>query len=237
MAGSSYKRFYDQNIYLLSNYPELRIYDKINDPFSLIKICVVLQAIKNKEHIEKEVDLYNGNNLKTKQVYNGIHNRLPYYQYNDKLRIYVPFFSPVINKAYDYNMPNLLKQPFSLLKTDYSTSLINPFFTYGYKIFDSSFTDLILIGIQSNLSCAAFYSIEMEIIFIVSDQGTLLEQINLFDSKTIDKRKDHLFDRLTELVNYYFENDKDNFIRCLDKERFISTKIADYIFEKEGMKK
>lgn len=237
MANSNYKRFYDQNIYLLANYPELRVYDKINDPFSLIKICILLQGIKNKEHIEKEVELYKNNNLKTKQVYNGIHLRLPYYQYNEKLKIYVPFFSPVINKAYDYNMFTLLNQPFSLLKTDFSTSLINPFFTYGYKLFDSTFTDLILISIEPNLASAAFYSIDMEIVFIVSDQGSLLEQINLFDSKNIDKRKDHLFDRLTKLVNYYYENDKQGFIRCLDEERFISSKTAKYIFEVEGIKK
>lgn len=236
MAKSTYKKYYDANIYLITDYPQLRVYDRINDPFSLIRICIILQAIKNKISIEKEVELYKNIDLNNQVTYNAIHKRLPYLDYSSNLKIYVPFFSPTINKAYDKELVSLLELPFSSLKNEHEIATINPFFAYGYKLFDSSFSNLILIKVQDNLSCAAFYSIEMEILFIVSDQGTLLEQINLFDSKNIDKRKDHLFDRLTKLVDFYFNNDKDGFINCLKEEHFISNKTMDYIIQEERKK-
>lgn len=235
MAKSSYKKYYDANIYMITDYPELRIYDKVNSPFSLIRICIILQGIKNKINIEKEVELYKNIDLNTSIAYNSIHNRLPYLNY-DNIKIYIPFFSPTINKAYDKELVSLLNLPFSSLKNEHEVASINPFFTYGYKLFDSYFSNLVLIKVQDNFSSAAFYSIEMEILFIVSDQGTLLEQINLFNSKTIDKRKDHLFDRLSKLVDFYFNNDKDGFINCLESEHFISTQTMSYIKQQEGIK-
>lgn len=232
--SSNYRNFYDCNIHLIADYPELRVYDNFNDPFSLIKMNIILQSLVNKKHIEQEVNLYQDANLKLESINLLIHNRLPYLKIDNE-KIYVPIFTELINKVYDNDLNLLLKAPYDSLKKDFSSSLINPFSQYGYKLFDSFFTNLIMIKESPSKDSAAFYAIDLEMIFIITDQGTLEERINLFDNKTIDKSKNQLFERLVKLVDYYYSNDKENFIKYLYEGKFITKQTYEFILKKEMM--
>ncbi len=235
LSNSSYRKYYDKNIHIISDYPELRKYEKLNDSFSLIKMNIILKGFYNKKKIENEVELYKDANLKVSSVQEMIHMRLPYMKLNSNDRIYVPFFTPIYNKPYDRNLYNLLKPPYQSLKKDFISSIVSPFLTYGYDIFDSYFTNLILIRKSDDLLQAAFYSVELETIFIISDQGNLEEEIPLFDTNNIDFKKEGLFRRLDKLVEDYFNYDKIGFIHDLFSLHFISKDCYDYILLKEGI--
>jgi len=233
VSESSYRKYYNDKFFMLDDYPQLRVYDDIYSPLTLIKMVILLQALVNKNSIEKQVELYQDANLKNKDVINVIHSRMPYLIYNEQ-KIYVPLFSPSFNNVYSDKLNLLLKQPYLSLKKDFISSLVNPFFTYGFEIFNSTFTNLILLKTSASKDSAAFYSIEFEMIFIITNQGTLQEQINLFDKDPNQSNKEHLFERLVKLVDFYFNEDKDGFINYLYEGEFISKKTYDFILLKES---
>jgi hypothetical protein len=235
LANSSYKRYYDEHVSLFDLCPELKKYDLMNEPFALIKASIVLKGLQSKKLIEDSAELYQETNLSLAATYNTIHERLPYME-EDGEKIFLPFFSPVYNRPYDRKLSSLLKPPFSLLRTNFGHECIDPFNTYGFRLFDSFFTDLILIGKSSDQGLAAFYSIDLETVFVIDDQGTLEEMIPLFDTPLIDRRKDHLFPRLQTLMGFYFSMDKESFIDSLFNLHFISQKTYQFILESEGKK-
>jgi hypothetical protein len=130
----------------------------------------------------------------------------------------------------------LLKPPYSLLKTDFERELIDPFDAYGAGLFDSLYTDLIKVATAPEQNLTAFYSLEMETVFVVDEQGRLEEEIRLFDTREIDRRKDHLFNRLKTLMSFYFSSDRDGFIDSLFNLHFISEASYQYILRKEARK-
>jgi hypothetical protein len=233
---SSYKKFYDENMHLFAGAPSLKKFDNIMDGFSLIKASIVLEGLSNKTKIETAASLYQEANLSSASSYSAIHERLPYYELPDGKRIYVPFFTEVFNRPYDKRLKSLLKPPFVILKNDFDSETIDPFFHYGYDLFDSKFTDLIKVAVSSKKDLAAFYSIDLETVFVITDQGTLEETIPLFDTPLIDRRKDHLFSRLEILMDFYFDSDKDSFIDSLFNLHFITQKTYQYIIDHEDRK-
>lgn len=232
VAKSNYKATYAENSFLFSKYPILRNYDVVATPFSLIKATIILQALKNKIQIEDTSALYMEANLKSKITNQAVHSRLAYFT-DDKERIFVPFFSRVCNRPYDQNLTALLKPPFNSLATNFQNQLIDPFYTYGHKLFDSLYTDLIRVGESKDKTEAAFYSVDLEMIFVIDDQGTLEETIPIFDSQLLDKRKDHLIPSICQLMDNYFKLNKNGFIDDLFNLHLISLKLYQDIVSKE----
>jgi len=229
------KSYYDEYSSLFNKYPYFKDYNKISDPFSLIKSVIVLKGLVNKTTIEETSSLYMETNLALKMTYEAIHSRLPFFS-KGKDRIYIPFFSEVCNRPYDKKLSSLFKQPFSLLKGDFSDEIKDPFFTYGYQIFDSLFSNLIKVGEDASKENAAFYSIDLETVFVISNQGTLEQMIPLFDKDLSDKRKDHLIPNLINTMKFYFDLNKEGFIDSLYNYHFISNKLYQEIVRKEAEK-
>ncbi len=234
VAHSSYKTYYDRYSYLFSDYASLNEFDNISTPFDLVCSCIVLEGINNKLKIEGESELYQEANLKDETIISSLHARLPYMKYMSN-KIYIPFFTPIYNKPYDRNLSSLLSQPYISLRRDFQTALINPFDTYGYELFNSFFTNLIPFKVSPNKDSCAFYAIEFEMILVINDQGLLEEQINLFDTDQINRRKEHLFSRLNDLMDAYYAMDKKKFIDLLESNSFFSKKACKEIRMKERL--
>ena len=232
IAKSNYKAFYAENSFMFSKYPVLRNYDVVATPFSLIEATIILQGLKNKIQIEQTSALYMEANLRSKMTNQAVHSRLAYF-YDGKERIFVPFFSRVCNRPYDQNLPSLLKPPFNSLATNFQDQLIDPFYAYGYKIFNSLYTDLIMVGESEDQTEKAFYSVDLEMIFVIDDQGTLEETIPIFDGQIIDKRKDHLLSSVCQLMDAYFSLDKNRFIDDLFNFHLISLNLYQDLLTKE----
>ena len=157
-----------------------------------------------------------------------IHKKLPYFEFED-VKIYVPFFSKEFNVHYDTKLDSLTRPPFDSLKEDFDSSVINPFDTYGYKLFDSQFTRLVLIDEYKDEGVAVFYHIGFESIYIITDQGTCDAIIPIFDNNIKKKNKDKLFERISSLMKLYFANDREGFVDALLSLELISKHLYDLI--------
>lgn len=228
ITNSSYKKYYDLYNQIYVFYPWLQKYNLITDSFSLIKSVVILEALNNKNKIETDSQLYNESDLLKKSTYDVIHNRLPSFKFNN-IEIYVPFFQEMYCEHYDTKLTSLIKLPYITLKDDFEMQTINPFDYYGIKLFDSPFTKLIKFSEYENST--AFYDIELETIYVIDDQGCLDQDIPIFENSMIDKKKEHLFDKLSVLMKFYFENNRDGFVDCLNNFGFISRKTYDFIIK------
>ena len=233
IASSSYKKYFDENVYRVGNYPWLDRYISIKDAFSLVRSTMILKAINNKLMIEEGSELYNEKVLKKESTYKVIHERLPYLVHDEK-RIYVPFLNEESNLYYDRKLDELSKLPHSSLKKNCEEQSIDAFDLYNLDFFDSSFTRL--IKVYEFKESVAFYDIELETIFVIDDQGRLEQDIPLFDSKVLKKDKSDIIAHLHSLMSYYFNDDKFGFIDALYKYNFISKVAYNFILNKEHKK-
>ena len=181
MSDSFEKKYYDEYCNLFSQYGFLNDYNDVSDSFNLIKAVIILQAINNKKKIESEAEIYTDVELNEASKYEVIHKKLPYFNF-EGTNIYVPFFSKEFNVHYDTKLDSLTRAPFDSLREVFDSSIIDPFDTYGYKLFDSQFTRLVLIKEYKNEGVAVFYHIGFESIYIITNQGTCDAIIPIFDS-------------------------------------------------------
>lgn len=218
LSDSFEKKYYDEYNNLFSRYGFLNVYNDITDSFELIKTIVVLEGLNNKRKIENEAEIYTEVELSEENRHEVIHKKLPYFEFED-VKIYVPFFSKEFNVHYDIDS----------LKEDFDSSVINPFDTYGYKLFDSQFTRLVLIDEYKDEGVAVFYHIGFESIYIITNQGTCDAIIPIFDNNIKKKNKDKLFERISSLMKLYFANDREGFVDALLSLELISKHLYDLI--------
>ncbi|MFA6796312.1 MAG: hypothetical protein WCR63_01860 [Bacilli bacterium] len=234
ISNTYYKRYYDKHAYLLARFPQLLKYDDPSSDFNLIKTVIVIRGLENKIKIDEDVDLYREADLSSKEAIDTIHQRLPYLQKNKKTRIYVPFFSELYNKCYDQKLALLLIPPYNILKNDFDNEIVDPFDYYGYDIFNSYFSNLIYLGKNERGELAAFYSVELETIYVIDNQGCMEEKIPIFDDDLPYKSKDHLIGHLQSLMSHYFADNREAFIDSLYNYKLISNTTYNYILMKEN---
>ncbi|MDD4532519.1 MAG: hypothetical protein PHW22_03705 [Bacilli bacterium] len=235
LANTSDKRYYDKHSYLLSRYSGLDKYDDALSDFGLIKTVIVLRSLENKIKIDEGVDLYQEANLSSREADDTIHGCLPFLRRKNGMRIYVPFFSELYNKCYDKKLSLLLIPPYNTLKTDFGSEIVNPFDYYGFELFKSSFSNLIYLCQSSQNELAAFYSVELETIYVIDNQGCLEEKIPIFDDYLSYRAKDHLVGRLQSLMKLYFDDDREAFIDSLYNFKLLSCRTYNYILMKENI--
>lgn len=228
MQQSYEKKFADAHQQYFSFYGFLSRFSEVANPFDLIRKTIILQGLLAKKQIEEEALLYSDTELSMPYRMEVIHNRLPFFKH-DKINIYIPFFSPSFNKRYDTKVDSLSKHPFSLLKHDFQDMIIDPFETYGLDLFKSDFTRLIFL--KEDRTCAAFYHVEFETIFIINNQGSLDHLIPLFDNSLKNPSYDNFFNRLLHLIEAYFNYDREAFIARLYEDGFISKFLYDDIIK------
>lgn len=235
IASSRARAFYEDNSEGFVKYPALNKYASTSDPFSLIKADIILEGVNNKEEIEKSVELYQKADLTKASIKEAIHQRMASCLYKGK-NIYVPFLSPLVNQAYNKNFSLLLHPPFSFLKKDFDEEIIDPFDTYGFDLFSSSFTDLVEIATSKEENLKAYYDIDFETIFVIDDQGRMEEEIRLFDAPDPLRSKTHLISKLEALMAFYFASDKESFIDSLYNFSLITLKTYQFIVAEEEKK-
>lgn len=223
--------FYLQNRELLNVIPHYDSSLVLVDDFDLIKSNIVIQSMMNKAQIEKILDDITINFKKLqdpvtrKKIIAFVNERivnLPFLEEEGK-KIYFPLFSRTLNMLFLEEPEKLLEYPYSVLRHDFATTLIDPFEAYGYALYNSKFTNLIKIS-GDKTSCA-FYHFDYRTIYIINDQGRLDIAIPLFDKAMKKISTHHLIERITKVVEAFYTNNRETFIHELYAQKFVSFKL------------
>lgn len=230
--------YYNENSYRLN---ELETYSYLSNPsdsFGVVRGNIILRALENKESIEKLLKNYV--KLKSKSTIsldeymkNGLLT-LPYLSYKGE-KIYVPIFPLSVANVYGERFERMSQMPYKRIFKQYEAALIDPFDYYGYNIFISYFTRLVLIKKQDKN--AAFYDYDANAIYIINDEGRLDNKICLFDKKLDHIVTTHLISRVSKVVDAYFASDREEMIRQLMEGGFISETMLQKIRKFDERKK
>lgn len=209
------------------------------DDFDVMRANIVLESLENKRQIENTcrdiasiLDISNKENLiKFKKALKEITVSLAYHEEN-KTKIYIPIFSKAINGIYSSNQNQLFDYPYDQLFENFSNSIVDAFDTYGPELYNSNFTKL--IRISSNGKEVAYFHYDTNTIYIVNSQGRLDEKIVLFDKYIKRPNLNHMLERIKPVVDAYFANDREGFIKSLKDNSFISRKMLEIIRKNEN---
>lgn len=210
--------------------------NRLND-FDIIRANILLQGLENKKNIESEVEnlakhFDEGKKVTHEKYILTLRERTigaPYYQ-EGNIKIFIPFFSKALNSIYTREPEKLLKEPFNGLKEAFSGSLIDPFDTYGADLYNSSFTRLIKVGERKNEF--AFFHYDTNTIYIINEQGRLDVSIFLFDKYIKFPNYNNMLERISPVIEQYFNYDKEEFIKALYTSKFISRRMVSLIRRK-----
>lgn len=222
--------FFVKNRELLRHVPRFEFLSNTeDDEFNIIRANIIINSYFNKKAIETEIsnlsNEYDLNKLEKGRLLNILKERLsdlPYMIYNNS-KIYVPIFSLPVNLIYSKDPEKLLTYPYSLLKSDYYESVIDPFDVYGPSLFDSYFTRL--VNVCDNGKEVGFFNYDTNTIYIVNCQGRLDVKIVLFDKYIKHPMTNHMLERLRPVVEAYFNNNRQQFVDALYDNNFISLKM------------
>lgn len=222
--------FFVKNRELLRHVPRFEFLSNTeDDEFNIIRANIIINSYFNKKTIETEIsnlsNEYDLNKLEKGRLLNILKERLsdlPYMMYNNS-KIYVPIFSLPVNLIYSKDPEKLLTYPYSLLKSDYYESVIDPFDVYGPSLFDSYFTRL--VNVCDNGKEVGFFNYDTNTIYIVNCQGRLDVKIVLFDKYIKHPMTNHMLERLRPVVEAYFNNNRQQFVDALYDNNFISLKM------------
>lgn len=215
------------------------LYNKLDDDFSIMRANIIIYGIINKKAIEDEIIsleklLKKGQNFNEEEFFATFKQRLldlKYYSLEDEVRIYIPFFSKTLNHIYLNEPLKLQIHPYKSLINDFNSSIVDPFDTYGNEIFNSYFSHLIKVG--TNGKEIAYYHYDTRTIYIVNSQGRLDVKIPLFDKYLKRFNEHHMLERIKPVIDNYFNNDREQFIKSLYSEGFISSKMLFLIHRKD----
>lgn len=239
-SSEEYK-FFLTHRHILDKLPRFSfLYRSENNDFDVFRANIILHAYINKQTIEKEVkslmDYHkNGIKIEPKQFSQTIKEKildLPYLL-DDKQKIYIPFFTRAINSIYVRESIKLLSYPYDSLSSSFVDSLIDPFDLYGYKLYNSNFTRLVLVK-ENDGKEAAYFHYDTNTIYMVNDQGRLDAKIVLFDKYLNNPSYSHMLERITPVINAYFACSRSEFIEALYKNKFISSRLLALLRKSEG---
>lgn len=225
-----YKFFILNNKYFAKIPKFSSLTDKDYDEFDVFRMNIILHAYLNKVAIEEEAS-----NLNTYMNEDGNFNidkfqlilkeklvDQPYYE-TGNIKIYIPFFSKAINLIYLNEPTKLLKFPYSSLMDDFTDTMVDPFDTYGYELYNSYFTRLIKVFEKDDE--AVFFHYDTNTLYIVNSQGRLDGKIVLFDKFFRRPNYNHMMERIKPVIEAYFAYDKVLFIKSLREQGFMSSRL------------
>lgn len=225
--------FYLLNRNLLTKMPKFAYMLNNRHPseFDIMRANIVLRSYQNKELIEQETSSLQNYMLKggKKANYDNMVIAMkekiidePYFK-DKKAKIYIPFFSKAINLIYLNDPIKLTRYPYASLKDDFNDAMIDPFDTYGYKLYNSYFTKLILVAEQDKT--AAFFHYDTNTIYIINEQGRLDCKIVLFDKFLRKPNYNHMLERIKPVIEAYYSYEKDKFLDEMKAQGFISPHV------------
>ncbi len=225
------KRFFDLHSNYLALFQETHNYQEARTNFEVIQANIIIKGLMNKKFLENKASLAKKTGLTTLPSYL---KHLTYMKDGDD-NIALPFFSKTINKHYVIDTKSLADLPYRALRTQktFSSFYENPFEKYGYRLFDSMFTNWIPVMKSPMGDSMAFVDLEVDTIYIVTDQGTLERAIPYFDQFLEIQNRKHLLDKIKQLVETYYSFDKIKFIDSLFSLGFISFKLYNYLKQEE----
>ncbi len=209
------------------------------NPFKIIQANIIIKAMSNKDLIESKLEEII-NDLDVDQTFNEeeIRNKIwklldehnaPYIS-SGKSRVYIPIFSKSLNLIYNEECTKILEYPYNDLITKPKTSCIDLFDVYNLALYDSPFSSLILI--KNDKTSSAFYHPDFETIYIINDQGRLDLEIPLFDRYIKHPEQHRVIKKIEEVVDKFYANDFNGFVKSLYENQFISKKTYSYIRHK-----
>ena len=229
--------------YLLDRLPKFAfLYNSDHNDFDIMRANIVIRSYLNKSVFEKEISSLETYQKKNTEVDNDMFTKtirdktleLPYYQ-DGKNRVFIAFFTKALNNIYINEPVKFLFEPYNKLRTSFGESIIDPFDTYGYQLYNSSFTRLIMVKENDNHKEAAFFHFDTDTIYFVNNQGRLDAKIVLFDKYIKHPQKTHILERISDVVDAYFAFDRGKMIEALHNNKFISGKLMSILRKTTGL--
>ncbi len=237
--GKEYKYFL-KNRYLLDKMPRFSfLYDSEDSYFDVMRANIIIASYRNKELIEKEYESLKKLSPKmTKEEMNKILKEKIAPRPNLNVyggKIYIPFFTRSLNNIYLNQTERLDESPYSTLKTSFNEALIDPFDLYGYQLYNSTFTHLVLVKENSDKTEAAFFHYDTKTIYFVNNQGRLDDKVVLFDKYIKRPNETHMLERIVPIIDAYFAFDRSKMIESLYENKFLSGKLMSIIRKTTGI--
>ena len=217
--------FYRANVGILADFDCFGRYLKAGGSFEIVRANILIRALQNKKAIErayKEKLLIGEAGLSLGDFMKGRLSELPYLMFRGQ-KIYVPVFPFSLNEMYSKQWAKLTISPYQSLLKDFEALTIDPFDYYGFAIYDSSFTQLVMIGRTDKE--AAFYDYDAECLYFVNPQGRLDSTLALFDEYLSYPQKTHMIQRLKPVAEAYFAHDEEKILSALVDNRLISGRL------------
>ena len=231
--SSSESHFFLDNSAMLADIPQFKGLMRATAPFDVIRANIILRALQNKELIQNALARIRRHGTEEEKAHLSetmadFLETLPYLK-EGKEKIYVPIFPRSINKLYAGDFAKFDERPYNSLLRGYSESLaIDPFDAYGWALYDSYFTKLILI--DKNEKEAVFLDYDSHSLFCINADGRLNARIALFDRYLGKTYTNHLLERVKPVVAAYLAGDRETMIDALVENGLISRKLIFKIY-------
>lgn len=232
-AGAE-NRFFISRSATLNSSETFHNLSRAQKPFDIIRANIVIRAFLNKKKLEEVYHatsrIYRKNGkinpegeIAIRKAMDEVKVSLPYLKVGHEY-IYVPVLSKSLNLIYDKDILRFEEKPVrTLLGAGFETVLVDPFDTYGWKIFDSYFTNL--IKVKEVRGTAAFFDYDSLSIYIVNSQGRLDVKISLFDRALGKHSTNHMMERVLPVVDAYFRDDREGLMKKLVENQLISSSL------------
>lgn len=224
-ANSEEEVIFEQHAVLFNE--NSNVFNDVSTLFGLIRACIVLEGLLNKKTLDRYLRSYLPEQLEKDFVRQSMQAKLPYMEENGK-KILIPTYPRHINELYANNITQLLVEPYDVVLKNNKAYNINPFMEYGYNLFDSVFTRLIVLDTRDEYS-KAFYHPQFETVFIIGSGGSLIQSFPIFDEGVKQRRLDGMFDRLNLLLKYYYANDFKGFFENFVSLGFMSKSLFEEV--------
>lgn len=224
--------YFLRNSGILAEIPAYSNFSKATKPFDIIRANILIASLSNKESIEKifverlKEDRKRWVESSQESIVSDIKKKmvdLPYFQ-DGEMKIFVPVFPRSINKIYSDNFFSFQDRNFKKLLTHFEALLIDPFDTYGPELYNSYFTKL--VKVKSVKGEVAYYNYDSYEIYIVNEEGRLEVSIPLFDRGLRRKNTNHMLERIDPVLNAYFANNKEEFVKKMVDNKLISSSFV-----------
>lgn len=225
LTESAEYTFYNENKTILENLPHFYKVFKVEDAFSLIQANIIITGLINKLAVEAIVQ---EDQEKCTVRVSKVKTKLKHFQHYG-IDIYIPFLLPNNNNLYFKTPEKLLNFPYSQFVDDYSDSIIDCFDYYNYLLFESSFANLVYI--DGDQTTRAYYHPNLQVIFIINNQGRADVTIHLFDKHMKEQHTENIIKRVGIVIKHYYANDKVGFVDSLFVNRLISEKLYRRIYK------
>lgn len=226
--------FFTQQKYRLLKYPAFSHLFSSNSVFSMVKAVIILKGLIQKQTIESYVNkqalvsMKDQGRIKHHFIRNQFLQDLKLdFQFQDASNqfIILPFFNRALNYIYHQEPDKLLDYPYNQLETEFTTSVIDGFEQFNWRLFSSSFTSLITLS-QQDRSAKAYFEPHSRTILIINHQGRLDVSISIFDRQIQKPNLGDLPNRIDRALKGYFLVNREQFISQCEAEGLLSHTFA-----------